>query len=174
MTPGAPIATDLAIAVLVGLLALRGLLRGAIREAFSLGALAAAVLAVRTLDLSLTRWLEPWLAAHLSPLAVRVLAITLLVAGAVALVSTAGALVRRGLRAAGLGFADRIGGAALGAIEGALLAALVLFGASLLLGPDHPLLRESRSYTAFAQLRDAIRGGPPRGAPPAVAAPPRR
>jgi membrane protein required for colicin V production len=177
MSSGTPAPLDLAAAVLIGLLALRGLFRGAVREAFALGALVAAVIAVRTLDLPLTRALEPLLAAHFSPLAVRVLASALLVAGAIVVVSSAGSLLRRGLHAAGLGFADRLSGATLGAAEGALLAALGLFGASLLLGVEHPLLRESRSYIVFERVRDAVGGAPASVTPrstPAVATPPQR
>lgn len=162
---------DLAVAALVGLLALRGLLRGAVREAFALGALLAAVVAVRVLELPLTRTLEPRLAEHLSPLAVRVLSISLLVAGAITLVATAGSLVRRGVHAAGLGFADRLGGAALGAAEGALLAALGLFTAGLALGEEHALLRESRAWQGYVAARaqlDARETAAPRD----VAAPP--
>lgn len=162
---------DLAACALLGLLALRGLLRGAVREAFALGALVAAVLAVRLLELPLTRWLEPRLAEHLSPLAVRGLAIALLVAGAITGVASAGSLVRRGLHAAGLGFADRLGGAALGAAEGALLAALALFAAGLALGEEHALLRESRAWQAFVATRDRLAAPSPE-ARRDVAAPP--
>lgn len=144
---------DLVALVLVGLLALRGLLRGAVREAFALGALAAAVLAVRAFEPPLTSALEPRLAAHLSPPVVRGVAIVLLAGAALVAVSAIGAFVRRGLHAVGLGIADRIGGAALGAAEGALALAIALSLASGLLGPSHPWLRESSAYAWLLRAR---------------------
>lgn len=156
---------DLVALVVVGLLALRGLLRGAVREAFALGALAAAVLAVRSFEPGVTHALEPRLAAHLSPAIVRGLAIVLIAGAALVAVSAAGAFVRRGLHAVGLGLADRVGGAALGVAEGALALAIALSLAGGLLGADHPWLRESAAYAWLQQ----VRGEAPRD----VAAPPR-
>ena len=85
--------------MLIGLLALRGLFRGAVRG-FARAHWSQRC-SPRTLDLPLARALEPLLIAH-SPLAVRVLAM-LLVAGAIVVVSGAGSLLRRGLHAARLG-----------------------------------------------------------------------
>lgn len=161
---------DLVALVVVGLLAFRGLLRGAVREAFALAALAAAILAVRSFEPALTRALEPRLAAHLSPAVVRGLAIVLVAGAALVAVSVAGAFVRRGLHAVGLGLADRIGGAALGVAEGALAVAIALLLAGGLLGGDHPWLRESEAYGWLARAR----GESPDGALPPVTSPPRR
>lgn len=162
---------DLVVLVVVGLLALRGLLRGAVREAFALGALAAAVLAVRFFEPAATALLEPRLAPHLSPPVVRGLAIVLVAGVALVAVSAAGAFVRRGLHAVGLGLADRVGGAALGVAEGALAVAIALSLAGGLLGADHPWLRASEAYGWLARARGE-RGADARL--PDVAAPARR
>jgi membrane protein required for colicin V production len=159
---------DLVALVLIGLLAVRGLLRGAVREAFALAALAAAVLAVRTLEPSAMRLLGPKLAPHVSPTVLRGITIVLLAGTALIVVSLAGAFVRRGLHAVGLGFADRIGGVVVGAAEGALLVAIALSFAGGLLGADHPWLRSSQAYAWLQRAR----GSPE--APPAVASPPPR
>ncbi|MFP8876670.1 MAG: CvpA family protein, partial [Myxococcota bacterium] len=102
---------------------LRGIWLGLIREAFSIAALGAAVAAVVWGLRPVEGWLleqgdlgmwAPWLAG------------LLLVVGAVASVVILGRLLRRGVHAAGLGWADRAGGALLGALEGALLVVLLL------------------------------------------------
>lgn len=151
---------DLVVLVVVGLLALRGLVRGAVREAFALAALAAAVLAVRSFEPAVTHALEPHLAARLSPAVVRGLAIVLVAGAALVAVSVAGAFVRRGLHAVGLGLADRVGGAALGIAEGTLAVAIALSLAGGLLGGDHPWLRESEAYAWLAHARGETRDAP--------------
>lgn len=159
---------DLIALVVVGLLALRGLVRGAVREAFALGALAAAVLAVRFFEPAVTGSLAPQLSAYLSPTFARGLSIVLVAGAGLIAVAAAGAFVRRGLHAVGLGLADRILGAGLGATEGALAVVIALSLAAGLLGADHPWLRASESYAWLARARGA--GGAP-GTPGDVAAP---
>ncbi|MCG8591776.1 MAG: CvpA family protein [Proteobacteria bacterium] len=150
----------------------RGLLRGLIREAVSLAALAGAVVVVRLWNRPVADWLlaksdgavgdavAPWLAGFL------------LVVTTIAVAGFGARLLRRGARQAGLGLVDRLGGGALGAAEGALVAAVLLVGASWLVGPDHPSLSASRSYPAFQRLQTAVReNAPPL---PQVASPPQR
>jgi uncharacterized membrane protein required for colicin V production len=87
----------------------------------------------------------------------------------IALVAMVGRAVRRGAQAAGLGWADRAGGAVLGLTEGALVAALLLVVAISVVGRDHQFVKSSRSLEAFDQIADLADD---RGLP-AVAAPPR-
>jgi membrane protein required for colicin V production len=149
--------------------ALRGMSLGLIREAFSIGALAAAVIAVRVWNEPFAHWIQrasgnqlpayllPWVAGMLLAIAV------------IAAVGTFGRVMRQGARAVGLGFFDRIGGAAIGAAEGVLAAGVLLLALGGMLGHDHALLTSSRS---FALLQSAERFADAKPAPD-VAAPPR-
>jgi membrane protein required for colicin V production len=136
---------DVLVLVVLGVAALRGLWIGVVREAFSLAALALAVTAVRLYTDPLAGPLRGWLPVDLGELGARLVAGAGLGVAVIGLVTIVGRLVRRGVRAAGLGGADRLAGAVLGAAEGALLAGVVLLGAVWLLGSDHPLLAGSRS-----------------------------
>ena len=157
---------DVAVLALVGLAGLRGLWIGAIREAFSLGALVAACLAARFYSAPLGEWLQVNGPFELEELTARIVAGALLVGGVIAAVAALGGVLRRGVRAAGLGLADRLAGGLLGMTEGALVAAILVAGALFALGADHPTLSETRSVA----MLDAIRSGAPD--PANVAAPP--
>ena len=121
----------------------RGLAIGLIREGFSIAALAGACIAVATFRVPAAQWLHtsfdpavpesaaPWIAGA----AIAVITI--------AVVGLAGRIVRRGARAVGLGWADRVAGGALGAAEGFLLSMLVVVGALWLLGRDSPTISNS-------------------------------
>lgn len=135
----------------------RGFFIGLIREGFSIAALAGACLAVRYFTQPAAQWLRlvtdgeigfgvaPWLAG--AGIAIASAAIVVLV----------GRWLRTGIRAAGLGWADRIGGSALGAAEGALIAALLVLGASWFFGRAHPILLESRSVVAYDEIQSFVR-----------------
>ncbi len=149
----------------------RGLFRGLIGEAFSLAGLAAACLAARFGAVPLGHWLQDVTGGALG-IAAPWIAGALLVALSIALVTVAARWLRRGAAAAGLGWADRLGGGALGAAEGALMVVALLLALSWVLGRDHPSLASSRSLAAFEQLEDAVASRD--GSLPEVAAPPRR
>jgi uncharacterized membrane protein required for colicin V production len=163
---------DLVVLALLALAVLRGLFLGLVRESFSLAALAAAVLAVRTLTDPAAAALVPFVGARLSPFALQVLAAVGVGALAIAAVAITGRVVRRGVQAAGLGLADRVGGAGLGLAEGLLVAALVLTGLAAVLGRDHPALTHSRAFAELVRVEHAV--GTPEPARRDVAAPPRR
>ncbi len=170
MLEGVGIVDLLAITVLA-LAVVRGLFRGLIGEAFSLGALGGACLAVRHGASPGGARLVEWTGGEIGPeIAPWVAGIAIGIA-TVAAVAWIGRLLKRGAGAAGLGWADRIGGGALGAAEGALAVALGLLAATWLLGRDHPMLEGSRSMRALAQVEQAI--GDEDGLMPDVAAPPR-
>ena len=84
--------------------------------------------------------IAPWLAG------------AVLAVGTIATIAIAGRLLRRGARLAGLSWADRAGGALLGAAEGALAASILLVLATSLLGRGHPALAHTRSLATFTQL----------------------
>jgi membrane protein required for colicin V production len=141
---------DLAAAGILAAAILRGVWIGLVREAFSLAALACAVFAVRRFaeplagDIAGSYDLDPLLATAIAGAAVAV--------GTILLVAIVGFAIRRAVRASGLGLADRIGGAVLGACEGALFVALLLFGIITVTGRTDPLIAETRSLAAFEAL----------------------
>jgi len=156
-------------AIAFGVLAaatLRGLWIGMIRESFSLGALAAAFLAVRFG----TAPGADWLAAHapfaLAPLTWRVLCGTALGIAAIALIGGIGRALRRGARGVGLGLLDRLAGGALGAAEGALALGLVVLLLVAVLGRDHPALRGTRTLATLERAEQAAGGLPQVASPP--------
>lgn len=141
-----------ALSVLV-VAVLRGLWIGVVREAFSLAALAAAVLAFRALRAPVAELIvarSGW-----DPLIATAAAGGAVVVAALVFVTIAGMVVRKLVGAAGLGAVDRIGGAALGALEGALVIAVALFAVTELLGARDPLLEGSRAIATFERVRDA-------------------
>jgi membrane protein required for colicin V production len=158
-----------ALAVLL-IAALRGMSLGLIREVFSLGAFAAAVIAVRVWNEPFGHWLQRASGNQLPHNLVPWLAGVLLAIAVVAAVATFGRVMRQGARAVGLGFFDRLGGAALGIAEGALAAGILLFVIGGVLGRTHSLVAGSRSFALLerAQQLTAARTAPG----PDVAAPP--
>ncbi|MEB2344058.1 MAG: CvpA family protein [Deltaproteobacteria bacterium] len=152
---------DLAAAAILVAAIVRGLWIGLVREAFSLAALACAVFAVRRFaepiagDLAASYQLDPLLATAIAGAGVAVAAILL--------VAAVGFVIRRLIRASGLGLVDRVGGAVLGACEGALFVALILFGIITVTGRNDPLIAGTRSLAAFEALEGSF--GPPPAAP---------
>jgi len=142
----------LALGILT-LAAARGLLIGMIREAFSLLALGGAVIAVRLFTDPLATWLRTEAHVTWGDFTVRVAAGVLLVIGVVGAVVITGKIVKRGVRAAGLGWADRLGGGLLGAAEGLLVVGLILAGAVAAIGRDHAALADSRTLSFFDEAR---------------------
>jgi uncharacterized membrane protein required for colicin V production len=140
---------DAVAGVLLVLATLRGVWIGAVGEVFSLAGLAAAACVVRTWRLPAGAWLATHGPIEMTELAARVLAalglglVTLL---AVALLRR---LVRQGVRGAGLAFADRVAGALLGAVEGAIVAGALVFGLAALLGREDETLVGTRSLAAY-------------------------
>jgi membrane protein required for colicin V production len=158
-----------ALAVLL-IAALRGMSLGLIREVFSLGALAAAVIAVRVWNEPLGHWLQRASGNQLPHYLVTWLAGALLAVAVVAAVATFGRVMRQGARAVGLGFFDRLGGGALGVAEGALAAGILLFVIGGVLGRDHSLVAGSRSFALLERAEQLT--APGSMASPDVAAPP--
>ncbi len=157
---------DLCALLVMALAVLRGLWIGIIREAFSLAAVALACVAIRFGTLPFSDWLLAQVPVELAPMATRLFAGIAIGIGTALVVGRIGALIRRGVRAAGLGLLDRLGGGLLGAGEGALVIALAMLAMSSVLGTDHPSVRDTRTLATL----DAVASGL-RGLPPDVAAP---
>ena len=162
---------DVAVCAILLIAALRGMSLGLIREVSSLAALAAAVIAVRVWNEPLAHWLQRASGHQLPHYLLPWVAGTLLAVGVVAAVGTFGRVMRQGARAVGLGFFDRLGGAAVGVAEGAIAAGVVLFVIGGVLGRGHSLLAESRSYALLERAEQLTAPGA-WAAVPDVAAPP--
>jgi len=134
---------------------LRGLWIGLLREAFSLGALAAAFVSVKL-------WTDPatgWLLEHapfdvaLSARQAHVVGGALVGLGAAFIVVAIGGFVCKRIHANGLGLFDRLLGGALGGAEGALFVAVALIGVVAIVGSQHDVLAGSRSIELLSRAR---------------------
>ena len=152
---------DIVVGTIIGIACLRGFFMGLIREAFSLASLGAAYMAVRAFVGPVAEWvgeisdgriseaLEPWVAG------------ALLVLVTIGVVTTIGRILRRGARAVGLGFVDRVGGALLGATEGVLVVAVLIMLVGDRVGRDHPAIADSRTLAALEHMELLARETPP-------------
>ncbi|MBW2712176.1 MAG: CvpA family protein [Deltaproteobacteria bacterium] len=141
---------------LIALACLRGIYIGLTREVFSIGAIAAATLAVRFLleparelvlesvPYELPATLSTWIAGGV------------LVIACMLGVSLLGRLLQRGVNAAGLGAIDRLGGATLGLAEGGLVVALGVAVGLATLGNDHNLLEKSHTLTYYKKAQAIV------------------
>jgi membrane protein required for colicin V production len=154
--PVAPV--DIVVGAVLAIAVLRGLFLGLVREAFSIASLGVACIAVRLFHPQVAGWLGEVSDGRVGPAAAPWLGGLLVAVVSIAIVVFAGRLLRRGVRWAGLGWADRAGGAVLGAAEGALVAGILLVLAASVLGRAHPVLRASRSFAALEQLERATQG----------------
>jgi len=153
----------------VGLAVLRGFWIGLLREAFSIGALAAAFVAVRLWTDAAALWLlerAPF-GLVLTNHQARIAGGALVALAAMFIVVAIGGFVRKRVHATALGFLDRVLGGALGAAEGALIVGVLLIGVVAFVGRDHDVLAGSRSIEWLARARGLA------GELPDVAAPPR-
>ena len=147
---------DASIGVLLALAMLRGIWIGLLREGFSIAALAAGCLSVRYGAGPGGEWLASVSGGQIGAAAAPWIAGTAIAIASVMAVGMIGRFLRRGARAAGLGWADRAGGAALGAAEGAVVAAIVVAVTLFVVGRDHPAVAGARSVAAFDALREAV------------------
>ena len=161
---------DVVLLCLLGVAALRGFFHGLVREVLRLAGLVAAVWVARAFGDAGAAALKPYLPGF-PPAVVYGIAVTAIGLAVLFAVAIVAGLVRRGAEAAGLGFADRLGGGALGVVEGALLAALLMAALIAIAGRDSDFLASSRSLAAFDALQARLHGSP-EPTPHDVAAPP--
>jgi hypothetical protein len=114
-------AIDIAIVAIMGLALIRGVFVGMIREGFSVAAIGAVVLGAVYGAGPTGAWLDNASAGEIGGSAAKVLGGIFAGVLAGVLVGALGRYLRRGARIVGLGMADRIGGGAIGAAEGALV-----------------------------------------------------
>ena len=162
---------DIVVGAIIGIACLRGFFLGLIREAFSLASLAAAYIAVKAFVGPVSEWIgdisggrineafEPWVAG------------ALLVLVTIGAVTTVGRIIRRGARAVGLGFVDRVGGGLLGATEGVLVVVVLIMLVGDRIGRDHPAIANTRTLAALEEMELLASEAPP--AEVDVASPPK-
>jgi membrane protein required for colicin V production len=152
---------DALAAAVLAIAALRGLWIGAVREAFSLAALALAALAVRGWREPAARWLDLHGPFEMTELAAQILAVLGLGLASLLAVAIVGRLMRRGVRGAGLGLLDRLAGLLLGAAEGAVVVAALTVGLAALLGRDDDALAGTRTLAALEKAEATLGVEPP-------------
>jgi uncharacterized membrane protein required for colicin V production len=134
------------------------------------------VLAARFATEPMAAWLVDVTGGELGPSLAPWFSGALIAMATVVAVGLLGRMIRRGARFAGLGWADRLGGAALGAAEGTLVAILIVLGTTFVIGRQHPSVEPSKSLRAYDEVRSFVvrnRDQLP-GSLPSVAAPPGR
>ncbi len=150
---------DFLVVAILGLAVTRGLLRGLLREAFSIASLAVAVISVKLFTDDIARWLLQVSDGQVGELGAPWIAGFLIVLTAIGLTTAAGRLLRRSAKAAGLGWADRAGGLLMGTAEGVLVAGIILSVGIYFFGRSHEILANSRSLEAMDQLEEFARSG---------------
>jgi membrane protein required for colicin V production len=147
---------DAVAAGVLALAALRGIWIGAVREAFSLAGLAAAVLVVRVWRVPFAHWLDARGPFAITELAAQIVAGLVLGVATLIAVAVIGRVVRRGVRGAGLGLLDRLLGSLLGAAEGAVVVAALVVGLAALLGREDDALAGTRTLAALEATEAAL------------------
>lgn len=166
---------DVIAATVVSIALFRGFFLGLVREAFSLGSIAAACLAANLLATPFGSFLAAHSGERISQALGPWVAGAVLAVVAIAAVSSLGRFLRRSLHAAGFSWFDRLGGAALGAAEGALVICLLVALGAQLLGRDHDSLAGSKSLAALETLEGLLAANDlPHQLPLDVASPPPR
>lgn len=138
---------------LVGLAGLRGLWIGLIREGLSLATVGFATIATRLYVASVAAWLTQYTGGELVGRTSLWIAGVLIVLATIAVLALVGRLLRRGAEAVGLGWADRMGGGALGVAEGSIVASILVVIALWLVGPNHAATQGARSVELVERLR---------------------
>ncbi len=158
---------DMIVMSVLALAIVRGIWIGLIREGSSLLAIGMAIIVTRLLVDPFSARLTEISGGEISGRTATWIAGLLLVIGTIILLGFVARLLRRGAAAAGLGWADRLGGGALGAAEGAIVAAVLVTIAIWLVGPDHPTTAGARSI----ELVETLQSMRERGELPSVASP---
>ena len=152
---------------LVSLACLRGLWIGLIREGISLATVGFATIATRLYVTPVAEWLTGRTGGELTGRTSLWIAGVLIVLATIAVLAVVGRLLRRGAEAVGLGWADRMGGGALGVAEGSIVASILVVIALWLVGPNHASTQGARSIELVERLRSLREAGEL----PSVAAP---
>ncbi len=161
-----PVLDQIALGI-VALACLRGLWIGLIREGLSLATVGFATIVTRLYVTPVSGWLTGRSGGELTGGTSLWIAGVLLVVATIAVLAVVGRTLRRSAAAVGLGWADRMGGGALGAAEGTIVASILVVIALWLVGPHHASTQGARSVELVEQLRSWREAGDL----PAVASP---
>lgn len=145
----------------------RGIWIGLIREGSSLAAIGIATIVTRLLIDPFALKLTELTGGEVTGTTAIWIAGVMLVVATIIVLGFAARLIRRGAEAAGLGWADRLGGAVLGVAEGAIISAIVVTIALWLVGPNHATTEGARSIDLVEQLQSMRE----KGELPSVASP---
>jgi len=144
---------DMVVGSVLAIAMIRGIWIGLIREGLSIAALGAAVIVTRLAVDPLSAWLTEITANEITGRASVWISGVILVVATILVVGTLSNFLRIGARFAGLGWADRLGGGALGLAEGAVVSTILVSLAIWLVGPTHPTLAGSRSLAALEEFQ---------------------
>ena len=144
---------DMVAAAVVFAAMVRGIWIGLVREGLSLAAIALCTIVTRLFLDGFTIQLTEWTGGELTGKTATWIAGVLLVMATILLCGVIARVMRKGVELAGLGWADRVGGGALGLAEGTLVAAVIVMITVWLVGPDHPSTNDARSV---ALVEDAV------------------
>jgi len=132
---------DYALIAVVGLSALIGIWRGLVREVFALAGWVAAIVVALAFAGEVARLIPPGFA---TPPVRTVIAFTVLFIVILVVVSIAGLLFTKAVRAVGLGLANRTLGGVFGFARGALILLVIALAAGLTAVPKEPFWREAK------------------------------
>jgi membrane protein required for colicin V production len=147
----------------------RGVFIGLIREGFSIAALGGGLVSMRYAIEPVASVIRQ-VAGGVGETASHWIAGAAIGIAVVAVIGVVGKKLRRGAQAVGLGWADRIAGGVIGAVEGTLVAAVIVVAVTWVAGADSPIITESRSVEFLEELQTYLADH--REELPAVAAPP--
>jgi membrane protein required for colicin V production len=140
---------DIIFLVLIGASGIYSLIRGLIREVFSFLAIILGFLGASYGYSRVAAWVKGWLQNETVAQIVGFAALFLLVALGVSLL---GRLLSKVIHKGGLGWADRMGGAAFGILKAILLIAIILLVLTAFLPPKSKLLLESKISPAALSI----------------------
>jgi membrane protein required for colicin V production len=150
---------DFVCLVILVLAFVRGVMRGLLRETFSIASLAAACMMVMLFYGEAAEWLLRVTQGRIGEISAPWVGGALLGIITIGVITLLGRVMRKGARFAGLGWADRTGGAVLGTAEGVLVGAVIVSLLGYAIGRDHPMLLQSRSLEALEQLEHFAQTG---------------
>lgn len=150
---------DMIVLTVLFIAIVRGIWIGLIREGSSLAAIGIATIVTRLLVDSFSARLTELTGGEITGNTAMWIAGVLLVVATIVVLGFVARLLRRGAEAAGLGWADRLGGGALGAAEGAIVAAVLVTIALWLVGPDHVTTEGARSIELVEELQSMRESG---------------
>ncbi len=150
---------DMIVLTVLFIAIVRGIWIGLIREGSSLAAIGIATIVTRLLVDPFSARLTELTGGEITGNTAMWIAGVLLVVATIVVLGFVARLLRRGAEAAGLGWADRLGGGALGAAEGAIVAAILVTIALWLVGPDHATTEGARSIELVEELQSMRESG---------------